>query len=409
MALRYKRFYYDIDKPDNEASIFVDDVLVLKKVITFTGKYNSIRLSELFGSETRVFKVNSIMEFKNKADKIGKKTIDPLNCMAGRLSREQIFKIGKYIDIMSYLPASNCRLMSVTELKLNSLRKVVGDKEFVNETDAIPYTTPMMTCCYDGVDFQYKDANGELIRYFGKFFVIGDSGYILSAAYMKQPKTPKPFDLYALAAKHSSLFNRHDVQNVDICELSDIKFDDMLRIYKENAFYSDDCLYLFHDTSGSYNNRGFLISNIEKVDPTELDGHFSYRIKGRFIDNRSSNFISDISYGSDIGSAMDLKVDKPFVTLELGDIDDVKRVYTNYAEVALAEMRLLDGLFYVKPVELDDEKKNTTPIIWPVFTVYRQFMQFDRLRRKAIDDYIGNLSDEELACIGPDDKLFCVE
>lgn len=43
-------------------------------------------------------------------------------------------------------------------------------------------------------------------------------------------------------------------------------------------------------------------------------------------------------------------------------------------------------------------KKCEDLTIWPVNAVCKQFMQFDRIRRKAIDDYIDNLSDEELAC-----------
>ena len=57
--------------------------------------------------------------------------------------------------------------MSITDLKLSSLRKVVGDKDFVNETDVFPYATPIMARCYKSTDFQYKDANGELKQYFG--------------------------------------------------------------------------------------------------------------------------------------------------------------------------------------------------------------------------------------------------
>ena len=405
MSLRYKRFYYDIDKLNNDASIFVDEVLVLKKVITFTNNP-----SELFSDEIHVFKVNSVMEFKNKTDR---KIIDPFNFISGRsIKPEQILKL---YESMNYLPL-DYRLMSVTELKLNSLRKVVGDKAFVDETDVFPYDLPLMTRCYDGVDFQYKDTNGKLIRYFGKFFVINDSGYILSAAYMKQPEAPNAFNLYALAATHPMISLSRSIQNVDVCELSDIKFDDMLSIYKEDAFFyydnTDYTIRMFNDGK-SHKTCGFLISNIERVDTTELDEHFSYRIKGRFVNKSSSlnslEFKSEISYGFDIGSAIDLEVDKSFATLELGDIDDVKRVYAN--EFKFESICLLDGLFYVRLVELCDGEKHEhpIPIVWPIYTVYRQFMRFDRIRRKAIDDYIDKLSDEELACIGPDNNLFGIE
>ena len=386
------------------ASIFVDEVLVLKKVVTFTDD-GSINPLELFSSEIRVFKINSVMEFKNKTDR---KIPDPLNWIAGRLSTEEI---RKFNESMTYLPL-DYRLISVTELKLNSLRKVVGDKDFVDETDALPYTMPIMVRCYDGVDFQYKDTNGEHpTRYFGKFFIINDSGYILSAAYIKESEIPNPFNLYALAATYGfAMFNRY-IQDVNVCELSDIKFDDVLSIYKEDAFFYSD-RRMFYCDNEHYKNYGFLISNIEKVDPAELDGHFSYRIKGRFIDDASSpegsfDFKSNISHGLDIGSAMDLKLEKTVVTFELGDIDDVKRVYAN--DLKLESIHLLEGLFYVKLIEWRNGKQREQPIVWPVYTVYRQFMQFDRIRRKAIDDYISNLSDEELANIGPDDKLFCVK
>ena len=409
MALKYKRFYYDIDNLSNDASIFVDEVLVLKKVTTFTDD-GSISPSELFSGETRVFKVNSVMEFKNKTDR---KIPDPLNWIAGRLSAEEILKFN---ESMTYLPL-DYRLISVTELKLNSLRKVVGDKDFVDEADALPYAMPIMVRCYDGVDFQYKDTNGEHpTRYFGKFFIINDSGYILSAAYIKESEAPNPFNLYALAATRSFAMFRRYIRDVNVCELSDIKFDDMLAICKNDAFSYHHTIML--DGIGYDKTYGFLISNIEKVDPAELDGHFSYRIKGRFIDDDTSSlensfdFKSNISHGLDIGSAMNLKIDrsKSLVTLELGDFDDVKRVYADDFELAsMCSIHLLEGLFYVKLIEWCNGKQREQPIVWPVYTVYRQFMQFDRIRRKAIDDYIGNLSDEELANIGPDDKLFCVE
>lgn len=401
MALRlgYKRFYYDIDDLTNDVQIFVDEVLILKKVVTFTEDGN-INPSELFSDEIRAFKVNAVMEFKNKTDR---KIPDPFNWIAGRLSTEEI---RKFNESMTHLPL-DYRLMSITELKLSSLRKVVGDKDFVDKTDEIPYTMPVMTHCYDGVDFQYKDTNGESAQYFGKFFTIGDSGYILSAAYIKQPEAPNPFNLYALAGTCLASISR-PIQNVNVCELSDIKFDDMLSIRKDDAF-SYYHMRTINDIS--YKTRGFLISNIEKVDPAELDGHFSYRIKGRFVDNKWLDFNTDIAYGFDIGSAMDLKIDrnKSFVTLELGDIDDVRRVYANDYEFKSGVTHLLDGLFYVKVVEWWDGEKREYPIVWPVSTVYRQFMQFDRIRRKAIDDCIGNLSDKELACISPDDKLFGAE
>lgn len=398
MALRYKRFYYDIDEPANNAPIFVDEVLILKKVITFTEDDN-IKLSELFSDEIRVFKVNSVMEFKNKN---GKPTLDPLNWMAGRLTPEQI---RKFNESMNYLPL-DYRLMSITELKTSSLRKVVGDKDFVDKTDEILYTMPLMACCYDGVKFQYKDTNGELQQYFGKFFVISDSGYILSAAYIKRPKAPGPFNLYALAATYD-FFDEY-IQNASVCELSDIKFDDMLCIRKDDAFFYPNTMRL-NICSECFMDYGFLISNIEKVDPAELDGHFSYRIKGRFVDDKDwSDFKSKISDGLDIGSALDLNVNKneSLVTLELGDIDDVKRVYANFKFV---DTFLSEGLFYVKIIEWWDGEKCEHPVLWPVITVYRQFIQFDRIRRKAIDEHIDKLSDEELAYIGPDDKLFCVE
>ena len=64
MALRYKRFYYDIDDDiSGDTPIFVDEVLILRKVITFT---DNIPPSDLFSDETRVFKVNSVMRFKTK-------------------------------------------------------------------------------------------------------------------------------------------------------------------------------------------------------------------------------------------------------------------------------------------------------------------------------------------------------
>lgn len=401
MALRYKRFYYDIDDIRvNNTSIFVDEVLILKKVITFT-EDGDVKPSELFGDEIRVFKVNSVMEFKNKN---GEKTLlDPLNWMAGRLTSEQI---RKFSESMNYLPM-DYRLMSIIELKMSSLRKVVGDKDFVDKTDEILYTMPVMTCCYNCVDFQYKDANDELQQYFGKFFVIGDSGYILSAAYIKRPKAPGPFNLYALAATYD-FFDEY-IQNTSVCELSDIKFDDMLCIRKDDAFFYPNTMRL-NICSKYFMDYGFLISNIEKVDPAELDGHFSYRIKGRFVDDKGrSNFKSKISGGLDIGSALDLNVNKneSLVTLELGDIDDVKRVYAN--DFKFGDTCLSEGLFYVKVIEWWDGEKCEHPVLWPVSTVYRQFMQFDRNRRKVIDEYIDKLSDKELACIGPCDKLFCAE
>ncbi len=399
MAPGYKRFYYDIDDGSNDASIVVDEVLVLKKVITFTTDGN-VGPSELSSNEIRVFKVNSVMELKNKSDR---NSMEPLNWLAGKLDQEKIHEISEFIDSMNYL-SLDYRIMAITELKLNSLRKVVGDKGFVNEEDGIPCTMPVMTCCCDGIEFKYKDVNDELKRYFGKFFIIDNSGYILSAAYIKQPEAPNPFNLYALAA--ANMLGK-PIQNVNVCELSDIKFDDMLCIYKENAFFDPNTIILGNANTGYY--RGFLISNIEKVDSTELDKHFSYRIKGRFVVSNSYNFEYDISHGLDIGSAIDLRVNKnkSLVTLELGDIDDVKRVHAN--DFKLGATHFLERLFYVKVIEWCDGEKCEDPIIWPVDTVYRQFIQFDRIRRKAIDDCIDNLSNEELANIGPDDKLFCVE
>ena len=101
-----------------------------------------------------------------------------------------------------------------------------------------------------------------------------------------------------------------------------------------------------------------------------------------------------------IGSAIDLKVNKnkSLVTFELGDINDVKRVHVDDYDFKFGSTRLSEGLFYVKVIEWCDGEKCEDLTIWPVNAVYRQFMQFDRIRRKAIDDYIDNLSDEELAC-----------
>ena len=55
--------------------------------------------------------------------------------------------------------------MAITELKLSSLRKVVGDKDFINEEDEVPYTMSVMTRCYDDTEFQYKDANNDRFGY----------------------------------------------------------------------------------------------------------------------------------------------------------------------------------------------------------------------------------------------------
>ena len=408
MALRYKRFYYDIDDDiSGDTPIFVDEVLILRKVITFTDDGN-ITPSELFSDETRVFKVNLVMGFKTKPnDGIGKQAFDPFNWIAGRLNPEQIRKLGEFIETMNYLPL-DYQLMSITDLKLSSLRKVVGDKGFVNETDVFPYATPIIARCYKSTDFQYKDANGELKRYFGKFFIINGSRYILQTAYVKCPKAPKPFDLCALAASNRQF--DESIQNVNVCELSDIKFDDMLCIHKDNAFFYPNTIVL-NTIKDYYRNYGFLISNIEKVDSAELDGHFSYRIKGRFVDDKGrSDFKSKISHGLDIGSALNLNVNKneSLVTLELGDIDDIKRVYADNFKFGRIT-HFSEGLFYVRAIEWWDGEKCEHPVVWPVNTVYRQFMQFDGIRRKTIDDYIGKLSDYELACIGPHDKLFCVE
>ena len=216
----------------------------------------------------------------------------------------------------------------------------------------------------------------------------------MSAAYTKQPKAPNPFNLYALAA--TSTLDR-SIQNVSVCKLSDIKFDDMLCIHKNNVLFYPNTIVLGNN---GYLYRGFLISNIEKVDSTELDKHFSYRIKGRFVVSDSYNFKFDISHGLDIGSAIDLKVNKnkSLVIFELGDINDVKRVHDDDYDFKFRSTRLSEGLFYVKVIEWCDGEKCEDFTIWPVNAVYRQFMQFDRIRRKAIDDYIDNLSDEELAC-----------
>ena len=401
--MHYRRFYYNVNSAGGP-DLQIDEVILLKKVINFLANGVDDMSPFIISDDISVFKVNSVMKFNYKVDK---PQLDPLGWLARhKLTPKEALEIGRnYYN----LPA-NYNIVSFTKLKSDVLYKLAGDRGFVDNSDVSEcYTLPMTARYYDNVDFDYKEGD-DLKQFSGKLFVINGSGYIPVTRYIKTSCAPKPFDYYLLDTDDDDLCgNCQPIQGIDVSSVSDIKFDDMLSIFKEDAL-GVGCMFNTISERRCYGESsycGFLITNIEKVDSAELDKHFSYRIKGRFVYGTRELSIAflktELAYnGKWIGSAMDLKIEPSLVTLELGDTDDLLRVYPKQGVVHAS------GLYFVKLVEESGDKPCDNPV-WPVCSVYRQFMQFDRIRRKAIDDYIDNLSDEELANIGPEDKLFHIK
>lgn len=399
--MHYRRFYYDIN-PVVSSDLQIDEVVVLKKVINFldNGIYDMSPL--IISDDIAVFKVNSVMKFNYKVDK---PQPDPLGWLAShRLTPEEAREIGRnYYN----LPA-NYNIVSFTKLKPDVLYKLAGDRGFVDNSDVSEwYTLPMTARYYDNVDFDYKEGD-DLKRFSGKLFVIDGSGYIPVTRYTKTPCAPKPFDYYLLDTDDGMNLcgNCQPIQGINVSTVSDIKFDDMLSIFKEDAL-GVGCMYNTISERrryGEYSYCGFLITNIEKVDSAELDKHFSYRIKGRFVygthELSIANLKTEMAYNGEwLGSAMDLKTESSLVTLELGDNADLLRVYPRQGMVHAS------GLYFVKLVEERDGKECDNPV-WPVCSVYRQFMQIDRARREVIDTYIDKLPVEKLVHIENDGVLY---
>lgn len=397
--MHYRRFYYNVNSAGGP-DLQIDEVILLKKVINFLANGVDDMSPFIISDDIFVFKVNSVMKFNYKVDK---PQLDPLGWLARhKLTPKEALEIGRnYYN----LPA-NYNIVSFTKLKSDALYKLAGDRGFVDNSDVSELCTlPMTARYYDNVDFDYKEGD-DLKQFSGKLFVIDGSGYIPVTRYMKIPCAPKPFDYYLLDADDDLCVNYQPIQGIDVSSVSDIKFDDMLSIFKEDAL-GVGCMYSTISERRYYGESsycGFLITNIEKVDSAELDKHFSHRIKGRFVYSTRELSIAflktELAYNSEwIGSAMDLKTESSLVTLELGDTDDLLRVYPEQGMVHAS------GLYFVKLIEESGDKPCDNPV-WPVCSVYRQFMQIDKVRREAIDTYIDKLPVEKLTCIEDDGVLY---